>query len=163
MKKQILITLLLPALLALSCSKTAGATEEKTKVQEVLGNLVHSLEQEDKALFARVFSHSEEMVNYGTDANERTVGWKKWESDHHSQWEAMEDVKIQVSNQVVYLNDSLDTAWFSEQSDWNLKAGGQPMNIKGLRLSGVLQKKKDEWRIVQIHASIPVQGQAVEY
>ena len=32
-----------------------------------------------------------------------------------------------------------------------------------LRFAGVLEKRNGNWVIVQIHASMPVEGQAVEY
>lgn len=68
-----------------------------------------------------------------------------------------------VVKQRIRLSDSGNTAWFTEEFDLFTMAEGIPVRLSDLRLSGVLEKRDGEWVIVQLHTSVPVAGQAVEY
>ena len=55
-------------------------------------------------------------------------------------------------------------AWFSEVLDVKVVvATGEAVELEGTRFTGVLEKRNGNWVLVQIHASVPVAGQAVEY
>lgn len=86
-----------------------------------------------------------------------------FEAAMRKQFEAFSDSKISVSNQVINVNSSGQVAWFSEVMDWSMQTQGQQVDLKGLRLTGVLEKRKNQWLLVQMHFSVPVSGQAAEY
>ena len=54
-------------------------------------------------------------------------------------------------------------AWFSTVFDIEISVGGERAILEGLRTTGVLEKRNDDWVIVQAHTSVPVASQQVEY
>lgn len=52
---------------------------------------------------------------------------------------------------------------FSEILDLSFQMGEEIQTINGIRSSGAIKKMKGQWRIIQMHNSIGVDGQAVNY
>jgi ketosteroid isomerase-like protein len=120
-------------------------------------------ESEDMAAFDRIFAHDADAVSFGTDAAERFVGYEALKKSVAEQFASFEGSKLTVRDEVVKASRGGDAAWFSEVVDWDTKAGGQPVSLKGCRFTGVLEKRDGAWQVVQFHASMPVQGQAAQY
>lgn len=129
----------------------------------VVDQFNHLFESEDMAAFDRVFAHDADAVSFGTDAAERFVGFDELRKSVTAQFASIETTKLAVRDQVVKASRGGDAAWFSEVFDWDLKAGGEAVQLKGVRFTGVLEKRDGEWKVVQFHASVPVQGQAAQY
>jgi len=163
--------ILMSALAAWSCTaQTEVAVApvdievEKAEVTDVLGQFWESWETEDLELFSRVMAHDPDMVDFGTDAAERWVGWDALRESMQQQMDAYESFEPSVKEQVVKVHETGTVAWFS--SVLNLRivpADGDPIELEGVRATGVLEKRAGNWLIVQFHGSLPVAGQAVEY
>jgi len=54
-------------------------------------------------------------------------------------------------------------AWFSTVLDMGVSVGSEVASLRGLRTTGVLEKRDGNWVIVQLHTSVPVAGQQIEY
>ena len=145
------------------CAQNIGINAEQAKVKSVLSQFFKSIELEDMELHSKVMAHDNDMVNFGTDAAEHYVGWEAWKKAHIAQWDALDEIKITSKDLVVRIHRSGEVAWFSDVTDWELTDQNESMSFKGLRFTGVLEKRNDNWVIVQIHVSVPVSGQAVEY
>lgn len=52
---------------------------------------------------------------------------------------------------------------FSEILDLTFQMGEETMTINDIRSSGVIKKMNGQWKIIQMHNSIGIDGQAVEY
>lgn len=146
-------------LLTLSCSEKADTNTEKANVKEIVQKLYKAFESEDMDLMSTIMAHDEDMVNFGTDITEHEVGWKEWEKSHLAQFEAIDKAKLTSKELTVFISKSADAAWFSDITDWNLVIQKDSLNINNVRITGVLEKRDDVWKIVQVHASVP-QGQA---
>ncbi len=136
---------------------------EMLKVKEVVDKFALMMETENLKMFESIISKDEDMVNYGTDAAERWVGFTAFKDAIQKHFDGFENSKLTVSNQTIKVHSSGEVAWFTEIVDWNLVAGGTPLNLEGIRITGVLEKRNDKWVIVQFHGSVPVQGQVAEY
>ena len=79
------------------------------------------------------------------------------------QFASFDKTRLIVKDQVIKVNPSGNTAWFSEIVDWDVVADGQPTHIDGSRITGVLEKRNGTWLIVQFHVSVPVSTQAAKY
>ena len=79
------------------------------------------------------------------------------------QFASYEDTEVTTRDQVIRVNSGGEAAWFSEVIDMNLTAGGEAVEVPGMRFTGVLEKRNGTWVIVQIHASMGVAGQVMEY
>jgi len=148
------------ALLAMcGCSQNVDLEAERGRVKSVVDQFEQFWETEDMELFSRIMAHDADMVNYGSDAVERFVGWDTLKESVEQMLTSFENTRITVRDQVIKIHPSGSVAWFSEVWDWDLVVGGQPVRIEGQRLTGVLEKGKDEWVFVQFHNSVPVPTQ----
>ena len=164
--KYLILNFIVMALIALGCAQRAGKVDlaaEKSAVKEVVDQMVQAIQTENIQTISNIVAHDSDIVIFGTDASERWVGWDMFEAAMRKQFEAFSDSKISVSNQVINVNSSGQVAWFSEVMDWSMQTQGQQVDLKGLRLTGVLEKRKNQWLLVQMHFSVPVSGQAAEY
>ena len=156
--------------LILSAEVFAGHHESKKEsvssiadIKAVVDLYMEAFEKGDPVLFGSVMADDEEMVNYGTDLAERWVGKTDLMKSFREQISAFDVETIDISNQVVRVSRSGTTAWFSEIADWNIRIGEDTTTIKDIRITGVLEKQLDQWRIVQFHTSAPIAGQIVDY
>jgi ketosteroid isomerase-like protein len=160
--------------LALSCKKEEKEEAEevaaavdveaaKVAVGSVLDQWIQIMDTENLDLFSKLMAHDPDMVNLGTDAAERWVGYEALENSMKKQFESLEESNATSRERVITVNKSGEVAWWSEFWDWKGKAQGQPFAIEGMRLTGVLEKRNGNWVIVHVHASVPVSGQAIKY
>lgn len=143
--------------------KQADIEAEIPKVKETVDKFALVMETENIQMFESIIAKDEDMVNYGTDAAERWVGFTAFKEAIQKHFDGFENSKLTVSNQTINVHSSGEVAWFTQIVDWNLVAGGTPLNIEGIRITGVLEKRNENWVIVQFHGSVPVQGQVAEY
>ena len=139
-----------------------GATAT-SQVKAVVDLYMEAFKRGDSALFASLMAEDREMITFGTDAAERWVGKRNLIASFEKQASAFEVERIDISDQVIRLSESKTTAWFSEIADWYIRTGSDTDTIQGIRITGVLEKRSGEWKIVQFHTSAPVAGQIVEY
>ena len=156
---------ILVALAALSAN--AGHHESEDHPEHNLKNAVDQLmgafEKESVVMFDDVMAKDSDMVSFGTDASERWVGFDEVRDSFAKQVGAFEVERIDTKAQVIKASNSGEVAWFSQVVDWHISSGGNSQTISGIRVTGVLEKRGTEWKIVQFHTSAPVQGQVVEY
>jgi ketosteroid isomerase-like protein len=145
------------------CSERIDLQAEKAAVKQTVDQFETMLENDDVSMLESMMAHDNDMVNFGTDASERWVGWDQLKSSVEAQFAAFESTRLTVKDQSIRVHPSGRVAWFSEVVDWAVVSGGKPIEIPGSRLTGVLEKRNDRWVIVQFHASVPVSGQAVQY
>ena len=153
MKKSLVLFLVL-AFLALSvCAKKLDIEAEKAKVKEVLDGYVTSIENEDMALYAKVMAHDEDMVNFGSGAADRIVGWKALEKVILDQNAALSGTKITASDVTISISPDGKFAWAT--SLWNFKAmmGEQGIELP-VRCTWILEKREAGWVIVHFHKSV---------
>lgn len=154
------------AFLVLSaCIQTpkADMEAEKAQVKKVVDQIAQAMEAEDVEAISAIVAHDADMVNFGTDATERWVGWDALQASIEQQFSAFDNQQVSVRDQVIKVGASGTTAWYSQIMDWNLDAGGEVVNLEGMRASGVWEKRDGKWKIVQMHFSVGVAGQAAEY
>ena len=142
---------------------TPPAKSAEAEVVAVLDQIVKAFEAKDLAAYSRHVAHDADMVNFGTDAVERWVGWEAYKAAMEKQFLAFEKAKLTVHDRVVKVSKGGDVAWVSELWDWEGVSQGEPFSLKGMRLTIVLEKRQGQWLEVQGHASIGVAGQAVKY
>lgn len=154
------------AFLALSaCIQTpkVDLEAEKAQVKMVVDQMARAMETEDVEMISTIVAHDADMVNFGTDAAERWVGWEVLKASIEQQFAAFEEQKVSVRDQVIKVGSGGAVAWYSQIMDWSLTAGGETVNLEGMRATGVLEKRNGKWLIVQMHFSVGVAGQAAEY
>ena len=141
----------------------AQETSRLVEVRSVVDLYMEAFEKGDSALLDSLMADDEIMITFGTDAAERWVGKRELMLSFEKQISAFDVESIDISDQVIRLSQSGTTAWFSEIADWNIRVGSDLSAIRGIRITGVLERQADQWKIVQFHTSAPVAGQIVEY
>lgn len=146
-----------------SCTQKVNLEAEKSNVKSIVNQFSLALETEDMDLFAKVMAHDPDMVNFGTDRAERWVGWQKLKESVEKQFASFDNIKLTVKDQVIQVNRTGNSAWFSEVVDWDMTIQGESNHIEGSRITGVLVKRNGNWVCVQFHTSIPISGQVAQY
>lgn len=158
MKKLIFISLIV--FIAVSCCNVNNNTtfdieQEREKVALVLEKYVIANEKQDLDLVKEIWASSPDIVVIGTNSDETIIGWDQIRSTLQRQFDSFEDTYISVRDQIIEINETGNTAWFSEIMNYNYIYQGEAKQFEGLRFTGVLKKINNEWFIVQSHVSIP--------
>lgn len=146
-----------------SCTQNVDTTAEKAQVKEQIDKMIQAMTSEDMASFSTLVAHDSDMVSFGTDSSERWVGWDALKAAVQQQFDAFSNIKMAMRDLVIHVGTGGNVAWFSGIMDWNLQVGDNPMSLKGLRFTGVMEKRAGKWLFVQMHYSVGVSGQAAEY
>lgn len=163
MKKFILLLAVL-GFFAVSCTEYNKEKEEdvvidleleKKNVELVLEKYVIANETQEIGLVKEIWAPNEDIVIFGTDSDEKLIGWEQIKDALQKQFDTFEDTYISVRDQVVKVNNSGNVAWFSEVINYNYIYKGEAQSYEGIRFTGVLEKINGNWYIVQSHMSIP--------
>lgn len=129
--------------------------KEKKEVALVLEKYVIANEDQKIELAEEIWADDEGIVAFGTGSDEKLVGWKAIRKTIQKQFDTFTDTYISVSDQKININNTGNTAWFSEIVNYNFIRDSIPMSYEGIRYTGVLEKRDGKWVIVQSHMSIP--------
>ena len=164
MKKYVLI--LAALVIAVSCSYQKTQNEpavdleaEKEKVALVLEKYIIANEKQDIDLVHDIWAAEPDIVVFGTNSDEKLIGWEAIKSAVERQFDSFEDTYISIHDQIIKVDEMGRTAWFSEIVNYNYIYQGETKQYEGLRFTGVLQKFGDDWYIVQSHMSIPASAE----
>ena len=105
---------------------------------------------------------SDDAILIGTDEAEYLSGWSEIEPSIVGQL-AIKNPNFKTRDLNIIMSDGGDMASYTQLLDFTFTVGEESGEIKNVRNSGVVKKINGEWKVVQIHWSIGVQGQAVEY
>ena len=104
----------------------------------------------------------EKGILIGTDKAEFYNNWEELEPSIKAQL-AIPNPKIQSRNRTTFISDDGNMVAFSEIFDLSFEMNEEMMSLNDIRSSGVIKKVNGEWKIIQMHNSIGIDGQAVEY
>lgn len=124
-------------------------------IEDVLEAYVLANENQDFGLTEKIWAPDSDIILYGTDSDERLMGWTNIRNAIKIQFSRIEETYISVSDQFIKLNECGNTAWFAETLNYNFVYNGEARIYRGLRFTGVLVKIDDQWRFVQAHLSLP--------
>jgi len=136
---------------------------EKAAVKALIDDFVTGWETEDSELFSKIFAHDDDMIMFGTDAAEHFVGWEPMKESIQKQFDAAENIQVTIRELSIKVHKSGEVAWVSFLMDLKGESMGEPFSVEGMRITEVMEKRNGNWLIVQVHASVPVAGQAVKY
>ena len=150
-----LITVILFAASCTNCEKKINKADEINAIESLLEAYVIANENQDFDLIEKIWAPDSDIILYGTDSDERLMGWTNIRAAIREQFLAIEDTYISASDQFIKLNCTGTTAWFAETLDYNFVHKGEAKSYKGLRFTGVVEKIDGQWKMVQAHLSLP--------
>ena len=112
---------------------------------------------------------AKDAIIIGTDESEFLVGWDKIKTSLMGQIEEIENPKFVTKDLKIVMSDNSDMASYSQILNFSYRtpttesSSGVKYEINDIRNSGVIKKIDGNWKIVQIHWSIGVKGQVIEY
>jgi uncharacterized protein (TIGR02246 family) len=136
---------------------------EKAAVKAVFDDWLICLETEDIELFSKIIAPDDDMVVIATDAAEYFIGQEPFKESMQKQFDAFEKMEFSIKELSIKVHRSGEVAWLSSQLDVKVTAKDEILSLEGMRFTGVMEKRTGNWVIVQLHASVPVVGQVVEY
>lgn len=146
-----------------SAERRAALAEEREAAKAVIDRYGHMWEDEDMDTFEEIIAQDPDMIIIGTDTAEYIIGYENFKELRQAQYDSFDNVEFSVNNQNIKLSRDATVAWFTEDFDLFTMAEGSPVHLEGLRVSGVLEKRDGDWKIVQLHTSVPIAGQAAAY
>ena len=161
MKKFILLIVVFAFFSLNSCvenNKNIDIKKEKKDIEAVLEQYNIANETHNFKLIENIWARDKGIVCIGTDTDEKLVGWEQIKKAFKNQFESLKDTYISVSDQIININKTVNTAWFSEILNYNFIYKGKPQSYNGIRYTGVLEKRDNKWVLVQTHMSIPVKS-----
>ncbi len=129
--------------------------DDMEAVTMVLERYIIANETKQLDLIRRVWAPDSDIMVFGTDSDERLVGWDQIKQTVEAQFRQFEETYIAMTDPIIKVNETCNTAWFSAILNYSYVAGGKAMGYEGLRFTGVLEKKTNQWYIVQSHISLP--------
>lgn len=115
--------------------------ELKKIVVEMYNNMFNPSYFENKIL------KTDDLLSIGTDESEWITGYENFMTSLKKQAEVIPDAKVTNSNPNAYVEGSV--AWFNDKV--TLAVNNDKVNM---RVTGVLHKEGDNWKLVQGHFSI---------
>ena len=130
---------------------------DKTGVRSILDNYISSVIHADIEAYARNIVHDPDMVNFGTDASERFVGWTALRDGIVAQNAALSAMEIHQHDVTINLSADRRFAWATSLWDFKAMMGGQTLEAP-IRCTWILEKQADGWKIIHFHKSIGATG-----
>lgn len=137
------------------CKKKVDRAKEIDDIENLLEQYVLANEDQDINLIEQIWAPNSDIVLYGTDSDEKLIGWTNIRHAIKNQFKQIENTYISASDQYIQLNECATTAWFAESLNYNFIYKGQARSYEGMRFTGVLSKIDGKWRFVQAHLSLP--------
>lgn len=128
----------------------------ETALKAVLDKVAEAYVQRDLALLLSAFAPDPDVVMYGTGADEKRIGLAEIQAQAERDWSQTESAAVTYEWSSISAAGSV--AWAATDASFNLKADGQEMTLPA-RLTFVLEKRGEQWIIVQGHFSFPAAGQ----
>ena len=149
--------------IALSCGSPntspkknkVNCKKDKEAIENLLENYILANENQNFDLIESIWADNDDIILYGTDSDERLMGWKNIKDAISEQFGLITETYISASNQFIKLNCDGNTAWFAETLNYNYMYKGHAQSYEGLRFTGVVEKIDGNWVLVQAHLSLP--------
>jgi len=153
MKHVSFIFIITGLMLVMGCQKAVDIAAEKSAIKAILDSYIISIEKEDIELYGKIFDHNPDMVNFGTGAKERIVGWDILKNVIEAQNAALSETKIMQSDVTINVSEDGKFAWATSLWDFKATMEAQVMQMP-VRCSWILEKRSNDWKIVHFHKSV---------
>jgi len=108
----------------------------------------------DRALFEGIFSKDDGFFTFFPDSKSTVVGWSQFEKFLDGWMDPRNRAKgFDIRNLRIVISKAGEVAWFSAVVDDDGEFDGEPWGAKGIRWTGVLERRGGSWKICQQHMS----------
>ena len=136
----------------------SGCSSDITKEKEAITKIIHDsfgwASTKDRALFESIFANDDDFFTYYLNSKDTVRGWEQLKT-YLDVWIDPRNKALGFDIRDLRLNIARTgkVAWFSAVVDDKGEWDGKPWESKDIRWTGVLEKRKGKWVIVQQHMS----------
>lgn len=127
-----------------------------SEVEAVISKMTDAYASRDIAGLMACFAPDDDIVLYGTGADEKRVGPRAIRAQAERDWAQTENAAMTFRSQTI--SAAGNVAWASMDGSFDVRADGEDISMPA-RVSVVLEKRGDRWLIVHAHFSLPAAGQ----
>lgn len=143
----------------------ANESKDAQKVRETILQIYSAFEKLNAKLLDENFAHSEELLAFGTDQDEKFQGWGQYKDVHTVQFEAVKSFKFLPKELEVHIHN--DIAWIADRPHWIVETKTGERVDSDMRITAVLKKEgqgsSTRWLVVQWHVSVGLQQRLHDY
>jgi uncharacterized protein (TIGR02246 family) len=131
---------------------------EKTEAEVlmVINKYLEAYQNRDLEGFASLFAPDSDQIHFGTGADEKRIGRDEIKVQAERDWAQTEALAFNLTWHQI--SAAGPVAWIAAESLGQGQVGGQTFAFP-MRMTGVVEKRGDEWLLVHSHASLPAPGQ----
>lgn len=133
----------------------ANETTE-AEVLRVMNKYIEAYQKRDKDGLLSLFAPDADQVHFGTGADEKRVGRDQIGFQVERDWSQTEALAFNLTWHQI--STAGPVAWIAAEGLGQGQVGGQAFAFP-MRMTGVLERRGDEWLLVHSHASLPAAGQ----
>ena len=137
------------------------AAEER--VRETMLGIYGAFEDLDAQALDENFSHSDDLLAFGTDRDEKFAGWKRYKDVHAVQFQALRSFRFESRELEVHVDGNV--AWAADRPRWRIETKvGEKVKTE-VRITAVLHRDPAarRWLVVQWHVSEGLRERLHEY
>lgn len=131
-------------------------SQTATAVKGVLDKIAQAYASRDLDLLRSAVAPDPDVLMYGTGADEKRVGWAEIKLQAQRDWSQTDSAEVRYG--WMSISAAGNVAWAATDATFELSAGGEVMSLPA-RITVVLEKRGDQWLMVQSHFSFPAAGQ----
>ena len=154
----VVLSLLLAMLMTGGTAGPASAADreaEKAVIAKVVHDSICWALTKDRALQESTMAHDEDLFIFWTDSRSRISGWKEYVKLFDTWMDPRFKATVtEVRDLSIHISRSGDVAWYSAMLDDLGEWDGKPTGNTDIRWTGVLEKRRGKWVVVQMHGSV---------
>ncbi len=128
---------------------------EEAAVAKVVRDSICWALTKDRALQESTMAHDEDLFVVWTDSTSAVSGWSQYVKLFDTWMDSRFKATLtKVRDLSIHLSRSGDVAWYSATLDDLAEWDGRPVGARDIRWTGVLEKRRGRWVIVQMHGSV---------
>jgi len=141
-------------------SSKSGSEE---RVRKTMMSIYEAFRSLDAEVLDANFSHTGDLLAFGTDWDEKFSGWKQYKDIHKTQFKALESFDFESRELEVHVNG--ETAWAADRPLWKVRTRSGESVKSDVRVTAVFRwdGPKKRWLVTQWHVSSGLKERLHEY
>lgn len=132
-------------------------TRTEAAVTATLNQIHEAYARRDSDSLVSLLAPDADVLMFGTGVDEKRVGVAEIRAQAERDWSQTEAAAFEFGPYVVSATGAV--AWVAAEGGAHVEVGGQALDLP-IRLTAVLERREERWRIVQAHYSAPLANQA---
>ena len=133
------------------------------QVKKTMLRIYEAFEDLDAQSLDENFSHSDDLLAFGTDWDEKFEGWKQYKDVHSVQFAALKHFEFKSRELETHVAG--DVAWAADRPHWRIETKDGQKVESDVRVTAVLRRSAGakSWLVVQWHVSSGLKERLHEY